>query len=91
MIQVKEAVDNAVEFATSLLGPDRAQQLQLEEVELSRHKDRDAWAITLSMKPLRVFEIPSLTPPRREYKTFFVDSETGAVTSMKIRELMHAE
>lgn len=88
MIQVKEAVDKAVEFATSLLGSDRAGQLQLEEVELSKHNGRDALAITLSMRPLLVFDVPSLSGGRRE---FFGDIETGHLTSMKIRHLTHAD
>ncbi len=87
---MKQAVDVSAEFAASILGPDRTTGLQLEEVELSKVIDRDVWQITLSMlRPNPFGNNVAVTNPYlpRDYKTFFVDRETGEVLSMKIREL----
>ncbi|MGA3025152.1 MAG: hypothetical protein ABSF98_10300 [Bryobacteraceae bacterium] len=79
MIDVKQAVQASVRFAESILGPERAQQMLVEEVEYA--EDRVSWVITLSLPAggLQVFG--------KEYKTFVVDAETGEVRSMKIRQL----
>jgi hypothetical protein len=90
MVPMKQAVDVSAAFAASILGPDRTTGLQLEEVELSKVVDRDVWQITLSMlRPSPFGNNVAVTNPYlpRDYKTFFVDRETGEVLSMKIREL----
>lgn len=105
MVSVKQAVESAAAFAASTLGPERTAGLQLEEVELGKHADRDAWQITLSMMRPNPFtadlprslagaaadslrSLAGASPyAPRDYKTFFVDRETGEVLSMKIREL----
>jgi len=92
MFQVQDAVESAARFARNVLGNERTAGLQLEEVDLGRHNDRDAWHITLSM--FRPSPFASVTPnPRapRDYKIFTVDKETGEVLSMKIRELAGVE
>ncbi len=94
MVSLKQAVANAAEFAMSVLG-DRAQSIQLEEVESVNTVNGDAWLITLSMiakdalkdalgGPIR---IPLYGENKRDYKTFTVIKETGEVNAMKIREL----
>ncbi len=96
MVSVKEAVANAIEFAQSVLGPDRTSDLRLEEVEKTKINGDDAWSITLSMlEPSTLLEVTTLSrvfgKGPREYKTFTVDSQTGNVLSMKIRELVGSE
>jgi hypothetical protein len=84
VIDVKQAVQASVKFAESTLGPERAQQMLVEEVE--RPEDRGNWVITLSLPvplSLQVFG----RKEDKEYKTFVVDAETGEVKSMKIRQL----
>jgi hypothetical protein len=68
------------------------QDTLLEELELS--EDKKFWLITLGFNrpvprtknPL-LPEITSSPEYKREYKLFKVDSETGEVKSMKIREV----
>ena len=102
MIDVKIAVKAAYQYIQSIrdsvlvvdssigLGP-----LRLEEVELS--EDKSFWLITLG------FDIPKKTPKspledstslasnpvlyERGYKLFKVNSETGKVEAMKIRQV----
>ncbi|MGB7760907.1 MAG: hypothetical protein WBL61_13820 [Bryobacteraceae bacterium] len=87
---LKQAVANAVEFATGVL-ENRAQGVQLEEVESVDNNGASAWLITLSM-----IDQPPSTPTspmldayrnrRRDYRIFTVRKDTGEVTAMKIRE-----
>jgi hypothetical protein len=100
MASVKEAVAKAIEFAQSVLGPARTSDLRLEEVEKTKLNGDDAWSITLSMlepqaTPLEGTLSQQLTRVYgrgpREYKTFTVDSQTGNVLSMKIRELVGSD
>ena len=86
MVPLKQAVLNAIEFATSLLG-DRARDVQLEEVESTEINQADVWLITLSMIRQGVLYVPGFSPEPRDYKTFTVRKDTGAVIAMKIREL----
>jgi hypothetical protein len=101
MVSVKEAVAKAIEFAQSVLDPARLSGLRLEEVDTTRVDGDDIWLITLSML---IPQAPTeqilgatefLTSRRREaprdYKVFTVNSRTGQILSMKIRELANAE
>ncbi|MGA2182044.1 MAG: hypothetical protein ABSH47_03380 [Bryobacteraceae bacterium] len=81
MIDVKQAVQASARFAESILGPERAQQMLVEEVE--RPEDRGSWVITLSLPASGL----AIIRGEKEYKTFVVDGETGEVLSMKIRQL----
>ncbi len=95
MVDIKAAVAAAKAFAASTLEPTRDSQLLLEEVEIGTVSGREVWLITLS-HPKPVFNIhdnmANLASGRgRDYKTFSVDSDSGQVLSMKIRELAHAE
>jgi hypothetical protein len=100
MVPVKEAIESSRAFAIGALGPERTSGLQLEEVEAGKYLDRDAWRITLSMLRPNPFagvdKLEALTGVAspyapRDYKSFFVDRETGEVLSMKIRELAGVE
>ena len=92
-IDVRAAVHAAQIYFQSLqdLMGNETTNLRLEEVELS--EDKKFWLITLgydlsnSVKnnPLETIGIGIVE--NREYKIFKVDSETGEVESMKIREL----
>jgi hypothetical protein len=84
MIAVQEAVEKAVAFACDVLEPARTRDVLLEEVELATFRGKEAWEITLSLPdPRWSFALGA----HRQYKTFTVDSETGEVLSMKIRQL----
>lgn len=68
------------------------QDILLEELELS--EDKKFWLITLGFnRPVHKTKnplIPEIMPSpeyKREYKLFKIDSETGEVQSMKIREV----
>ena len=96
MVSLKQAVESAMTFATSVLGPERASDLRLEEVETDELNDQPVWQITLSMlAPQDLLRFSAslsavLSPQPREYKTFAVGRETGEVLSMKIRVLAAA-
>jgi hypothetical protein len=93
MIDVKTAVERAYNYLQSLqdkMGD--LNDIRLEEVELSQ--DDRFWLITLGFdlpdnKPQSVMEKITYTLPKyeRNYKIFKVNSESGEVEAMKIREL----
>jgi hypothetical protein len=81
MIDVKQAVDAASQYLATLYANDPPSNVRLEEVELS--EDEKYWLVTLSFSDtLQVF-----IPPRRSYKLFKINAESGQVQSMKIREV----
>lgn len=94
MIEVKQAIAAAIESVKDFYGepPD----LLLEEVE--RSEDDKHWLITLGFsvapatQPANTLQQLSaaLKSPRRVYKVFRVDADTGKVDSMKIREAQAA-
>ncbi|QLE55465.1 hypothetical protein [Nostoc sp. TCL26-01] len=90
-IDVKTAVKAAYEYIISIqdmLG-NSLNDLRLEEVELS--PDQQFWLITLGFdvseksQPSPLFN--SSVTTKRVYKLFKVDSFTGKVEAMKIREV----
>ncbi|MBW4611798.1 MAG: hypothetical protein KME21_00650 [Desmonostoc vinosum HA7617-LM4] len=89
MIDVKTAVNAAYEYIKSLqdiMGyslPD----LRLEEVELS--EDKGLWLITLGFDREKVTRnlFNSSRQIERVYKLFRINSETGEVEAMKIRQV----
>lgn len=88
MIDVKQAAQSASNFIVGLYSNETISDVMLEEVELS--EDGKLWLITLSF-----FTPPSsphifLNNRVKQYKIFKVDTDTGEVLSMKIRELQHA-
>ena len=77
-IDVKEAVQIARAKAAEML----EQTCTLEEVERAQHQGREVWSITLGFPPTFVgFSITS------QYKRFLIDTETGELLAMRIREL----
>ncbi len=100
MIDVRAAVTAAYEYMKSIqdLMGNPLDDLRLEEVELSN--DKSFWLITLGFeRPVKARKsplqelIPASAVPsstslyQREYKQFKVNSQTGEVEAMKIREL----
>jgi hypothetical protein len=88
MIDVKEAVQQALLFVPQVMHDSRANGVLLEEIELS--DDGSQWLVTVS--------VPSPTRPSlnalmagggqdRDFKLIRIDSETGKVASIKIRSV----
>lgn len=95
MIDVKQAVSSANSYLNLLqdnIG--NLQAIRLEEVELS--EDKKYWLITLGhdlferiKQPLGIPGLPTRENETftRKYRVFKVNSETGEVEAMKIREV----
>jgi hypothetical protein len=90
MATIPEATQNAIAFARESLGAERTNGLRLEEIESGTEGGTEVWRITLSMPDSNPMVAWPLFSPQREYKTFTVVKSTGAVTSMKIREIAKA-
>lgn len=94
MIDVKQAVQAAIDSARTFYDKQQFVDLALEEVELS--EDERFWLITLGfimpdLTPVETNTIVSLLQARqkyeRKYKVFKVNTDTGHVVSMKIRQI----
>ena len=94
MIDVKQAVQAATQYARDLFADQELRHLRVEEVELT--EDRSIWNITLGWVEPAIRTRPSLVPSYadggvvklpRVYKVFDVDAESGEVRAMKIREV----
>ncbi|HEX8317965.1 hypothetical protein [Longimicrobium sp.] len=92
MLTVKEAAQAAQDWVRDLYPKSALKHLRLEEVELSG--DERYWNITLGWVEPAVRENALATALNsnarvlpRVYKTLVVDVESGAVKSMKIREV----
>lgn len=90
MLEVKQAVQIAKQKAEEMLG---RPPIQLEEVEREKYKGREVWSITLSFpigenSPLAKQLIAG--PLRRDvdYKRFLIDTTSGDLVAMKIREFV---
>ena len=84
MINVKDATHKAKEYLMSFF-PD-AEQVQLEEVELSA--DKKHWLITLSYEGVSGSVASSMLVVKSlRYKLFTLDAKSGEVLSMKIRDI----
>jgi hypothetical protein len=87
MIDVKQAAQSASNFIAGLYSNETISDVMLEEVELS--EDGKYWLITLSFAAPSSSVHPILGIRGRLYKIFKIDTDTGEVLSMKIRELQH--
>ena len=84
MINVKVATDKAKEHLLAFF-PD-AEQVQLEEVELS--EDKAHWLITLSYEGISSSVASSMLVGKSLlYKIFKLNAKNGEVISMKIRNI----
>jgi hypothetical protein len=95
MLDIKQAVKNALDYVTDIIPNSGLIDPRLEEVESST--DGRTWYITVSfirqIPPKSVAEkIAELAnhfnPSDREYKLIAIDAETGKPLSMKIRQLV---
>lgn len=93
MIDVKEAVSQAMHAFRNVAGLPRSEQAMLEEVEMVRDNGTACWAVTIS-EPIRRTPTPSLAQMAaslgagdRDYKVIKIDAESGAFISMKIRKI----
>lgn len=82
MIDVKQAVQIAKAKAAEML---EETSPNLEEIERDFYKDRDVWSITLSLPHAKIASISHLASPG-QYKRFLIDTETGELVAMKLRE-----
>lgn len=95
-IDVRKAVlaaQNHLQSLQDMMG-ENIEDLRLEEVEIS--EDEKHWFVTLGFTVPRVksesvnqlqIAFSQLNPSSRKYKIFTIDSETGEVRAMKIREV----
>jgi len=81
-IDAREAAKIAKEYLQSLDVNTDPRTIQLEEVEL--FEEEGCWLITLSYISK---DAPFYLGIVREYKIFEIDSESGKVKSMKIKQL----
>lgn len=80
-MDVKTAADTAAEYLKGFYSD--AEKILLEEIEL----ENDFWNITLSYEIVERYASAFMTTNNaRKYKIFKIDSSTGQVLSMKIRE-----
>lgn len=92
VVGIKEAVKNGIDFLKALY--DGVSDILVEEVEMD--EQQAYWFITFSYPTNResanspsspLGSLSFLAPSRdRKYKTLKINSKTGAVVSMKIRE-----
>jgi hypothetical protein len=90
-MEIKDAVRNAIAFASESLGPERTADIRLEEIESSSVDSRPVWLITLSSPLVPAFRTMAAMLGHdlaREYKVFAVTKDNGEVLSMKIRLLV---
>jgi hypothetical protein len=97
MIDVKKAVEVAIEYIEDLYSSEDVADIALEEVELS--EDERYWLITIGItrtysKPLEKVTVSPVFIPlsktyttNRDYKTIKIDANTGEAKSLKIRNL----
>ena len=89
MISVKQATDNSVNFLKTI--DSSVEDILVEEVEFDTINQE--WLITLSFSHPTALtrNLSSVFNEKTKYKIFKVDSTTGEVLSMKIRQLSAAQ
>jgi hypothetical protein len=88
-MEIDHAVQSAKAFASKSLGPERTENIRLEEIESSVVDGKSVWLITLShgVSVSPIIRQMLGADSDREYKVFTVTKDTGEVLSMKIRLL----
>jgi hypothetical protein len=93
MIDVKQAVEAARDYARDVFGDIDA---TVEEIERESYKKHDLCKITLGFPSKRDYAVRSELEllnradrgfPSQDYKSFLIDAQTGETLAMKIREL----
>ncbi len=96
MIEVKQAVQVALDFVKDLYEKENLENFHLEEVELS--EDEQYWLITVGFNigighiqthAKTIFNLgdTTVTRPERAYKVVKIDSEKGKALSLKIKKI----
>lgn len=89
IIDVKQAAGLASQYVNNLYAEQMPSPTQLEEVELT--EDGKYWLITVSFVPRASTPIEqALSTPKRVYKLFKINAQTGQMVSMKIRTVDRA-
>jgi len=92
MVDVKEAVGKAMDYLKDMYQIDQFKDVLLEEVDLS--EDNKFWNVTIGFTrrqettsggPMATL-IGQSTEFKREFKVFQIDSENGALRSMRTRK-----
>ncbi len=92
MVDVKEAVGKAMDYLKDMYKIDQFKDVLLEEVDLS--EDNKFWNVTIGFTrrqettsggPMATL-IGQSTEFKREFKVFQIDSENGALRSMRTRK-----
>ena len=85
-IDVKRAVAIAIEYLRELIPTIAKSGISLEEVELDGH----TWLVTLGFTDKYSTGLRAMNSSGRAYKQFRIDSRSGAVSSMRIRNPYNA-
>lgn len=86
LLQLKEAIEITLNYFKEIYDRElhTYRDINIEEIELS--DDEDYWYITVGYTvPSTMVKLFQSSEGMRKYKIFKVDSNTGAVKSMKIR------
>ena len=89
MIDVKSAVKIALTFIGDMYVSDNLSDIRLEEVEFVEEKNREYWYVTIGFEPPSTASALAKTlgeRPVRDYKIIKIDTSTGKVNGMVIRE-----
>lgn len=85
MIKIEQAIQAAYKFLSEVpFSEDYVKSATIEEVELDENSSPNVWKITLGF-PGKV-NIFNPTGVEKNLKVFYVNTETGIVNAMKIRE-----
>jgi hypothetical protein len=87
-IDVKSAVRRAIDYLDEFEEFIPAHDVRLEETE---YDEAGFWLITVSTIDETLGPIAALAHPRRNYRQFRIDAETGEIKSMKVRTLKPVE
>lgn len=81
-MEPKEAVEIALKYYNELFSGSSYTDVRLEELE----KYPDSWKVTLGFLEDKANAF-NLTSPKRSYKIFDINSNTGDIDSVKIRKV----
>ena len=93
-MNVKEAVKEAIAYVAEVFENEKPTNIGLEEVSLNEQEN--TWEVTVGFSrpwDYGIGLVKKLDPsfnPKRQYKVVKIDNKTGAVISIKIREVDNA-
>jgi uncharacterized protein YdeI (YjbR/CyaY-like superfamily) len=91
-MNVKAAVQKAMEYVTEMFEAEQPTNIGLEEV--SFNEEDNTWEVTIGLSrpwdyPKSLIQSLQAQEPRRQYKTVKIDNKIGEVKSIKIRDVRH--